>query len=242
MSKEGRTQKKKSQELLVNLHDYFEREEANGGPLENIHEYQYYTLGFLGNGFKDIPVVEECDVIWTKLKDADLEEDICGQRRSWQGADPVSVKKVAEREQDILWSILVETTDLLKMLFSSGISTFDYHGDLNAEKFETWLKNSLLANLEEPSLIIMDNALNHIRHQHLHGRAKMRSSPRRYVVDELIQAHGHQVLRLPPYHCEFNPHRNGMVFYDNHILRNGYKHEMVLETWQQSIENVTTDN
>ncbi|GLV45970.1 hypothetical protein CBL_02920 [Carabus blaptoides fortunei] len=70
----------------------------------------------------------------------------------------------------------------------------------------------------------------------------MRSSPRRYVVAELIQAHGHQVLRLPSYHCEFNPHRNGMVFYDNQILRNGCKQEMVLETWQQSIENVTTEN
>ena len=27
----------------------------------------------------------------------------------------------------------------------------------------------------------------------------------KYIIDELASAHGHEVLRLPPYHCELNP-------------------------------------
>ena len=27
----------------------------------------------------------------------------------------------------------------------------------------------------------------------------------RYKVDDLIRDHGHEVLRLPPYHCDLNP-------------------------------------
>lgn len=26
----------------------------------------------------------------------------------------------------------------------------------------------------------------------------------RYEIDELAQANGHQILRLPPYHCQYN--------------------------------------
>ena len=26
-----------------------------------------------------------------------------------------------------------------------------------------------------------------------------------YIADKMIEQHGHQVLRLPPYHCQFNP-------------------------------------
>ncbi|KAH9639663.1 hypothetical protein HF086_017657 [Spodoptera exigua] len=29
--------------------------------------------------------------------------------------------------------------------------------------------------------------------------------PKLYIVDELLREHGHEVLRLPPYHCDLNP-------------------------------------
>ena len=35
------------------------------------------------------------------------------------------------------------------------------------------------------------------------AREKSLDQPR-YKVDEIIRAHGHEVLRLPPYHCELN--------------------------------------
>ncbi|XP_077486704.1 uncharacterized protein LOC144098004 [Amblyomma americanum] len=31
------------------------------------------------------------------------------------------------------------------------------------------------------------------------------SGPTEYAIDTLAAKHGHEVLRLPPYHCEFNP-------------------------------------
>lgn len=29
--------------------------------------------------------------------------------------------------------------------------------------------------------------------------------PEKYIIDELAKSHGHEVIRLPPYHCHFNP-------------------------------------
>lgn len=35
--------------------------------------------------------------------------------------------------------------------------------------------------------------------------AKCHKDKQTYVIDELARAHGHDVLRLPPYYCQFNP-------------------------------------
>ena len=34
---------------------------------------------------------------------------------------------------------------------------------------------------------------------------KLHRPPKQYVIDDLARKHGHDVLRLPPYHCFFNP-------------------------------------
>lgn len=34
---------------------------------------------------------------------------------------------------------------------------------------------------------------------------KLNKPEKRYVVDELLREHGHEVVRLPPYHCDLNP-------------------------------------
>ncbi|CAH2095353.1 unnamed protein product [Euphydryas editha] len=31
---------------------------------------------------------------------------------------------------------------------------------------------------------------------------KVSLPPKKYIVDELLKIHGHEVLRLPPYHCQ----------------------------------------
>ena len=36
------------------------------------------------------------------------------------------------------------------------------------------------------------------------ARKKSSDEPK-YNVDELIKSYGHEVLRLPPYHCDLNP-------------------------------------
>lgn len=33
---------------------------------------------------------------------------------------------------------------------------------------------------------------------------KRNAPPKKYEIDEIIKSHGHEVLRLPPYQCNFN--------------------------------------
>ena len=48
-----------------------------------------------------------------------------------------------------------------KLVFKSARKTGDYHGQMNAELFQKWFKESLLPNIPVNSLIIMDNAAYH---------------------------------------------------------------------------------
>lgn len=47
------------------------------------------------------------------------------------------------------------------IVFSSGTNSGDYHGSMNGELFEKWLLEQLLPRLEEPSVIVLDNAPYH---------------------------------------------------------------------------------
>lgn len=150
-------------------------------------------------------------------------------------------------------------------------------GDMDSTKFENWLEYILLPHLEEPSLIIIDNAPYHSRVKNplptsswknkdivkylnklgievdssflkveLLALAKQHSPKSVYVMDELIAAHGHRVLRLPPYHCHYNAIE--MVwsqckrYYDTHLEANSSGHEQVIDMWQQSLDLVSSDN
>ncbi|XP_063235752.1 uncharacterized protein LOC134538391 isoform X4 [Bacillus rossius redtenbacheri] len=115
-----------------------------------------------------------------------------------------------------------------------GQKTADYHGEMNGETFLMWFED-MLVHLEEPSVIIMDNASYHstqvektpttnwikaaliawlekngIKHENnllkveLLRIAKQNKPRIRYEVDELARNYGHEILRLPPYHCHYN--------------------------------------
>lgn len=47
------------------------------------------------------------------------------------------------------------------LIFSTRSKLDDYHGDMNADLFTKWVKDQLIPNLEQPSLIVMDNAPYH---------------------------------------------------------------------------------
>ena len=127
----------------------------------------------------------------------------------------------------------IEGADLI---FQSKKSTGDYHDEMNAERFEEWLRDQLIPNLKPNSLIVIDNASYHSRRLEKvpttnsrksemqdwlikHGiqfperalKAELLSLIRlsnpkpKYVVDEIAKTFGHEVVRLPPYHCELNP-------------------------------------
>jgi len=145
---------------------------------------------------------------------------------------------------------------------------------MNAENFEKWLTDALLPNLEEPSIIILDNASYHtraverwptsswkkselqvwLRSKNINFlpadtvavlRQKINQYPRQkksYVVDNIIMAAGHEVLRLPPYHCQFNAIEmvwsQAKRYYDKHI---SHTKEPLL-CWKAALDNVTQED
>lgn len=155
------------------------------------------------------------------------------------------------------------------LIFKSKQKTGDYHGDMNSENFERWIKESLLTSLEEPSIIIIDNASYHSRdanpwpttswkknqlqewmkHKNIDYlptetmaqlRQKIGQRPdKKYVVDNMILEAGHEVLRLPPYHCQFNAIEmvwsEAKRYYDKHIGR--LKDPLVC--WDAALNSVT---
>ncbi|XP_076665030.1 uncharacterized protein LOC143367279 [Andrena cerasifolii] len=47
------------------------------------------------------------------------------------------------------------------LIFKSGTTTGDYHGQMNAENFVKWIEEKLLPNIPHNSVIVMDNAPYH---------------------------------------------------------------------------------
>lgn len=123
-----------------------------------------------------------------------------------------------------------------KWVFKSKKSTTDYHSEMNSNSFKQWFSDDLLPSLEEPSVIIMDNAPYHsaqidkvpciswrkqciqdwLKNKNIHfpmndTKAELlaKVAPlklnKRYEIDELALEWGHEVVRLPPYHCQYNP-------------------------------------
>ncbi|KAL4123174.1 hypothetical protein QTP88_015397 [Uroleucon formosanum] len=124
-----------------------------------------------------------------------------------------------------------------KLVFRSNTgNTTDYHNQMNGEVFKEWFIQ-LLKNLEEPSVIVMDNAPyhsilkdkypksnwrkaevqqwlneNNIEFHPLETLPELRQKvknllPRekKYELHDIAIEMGHEVIRLPPYHCKYNP-------------------------------------
>lgn len=72
-----------------------------------------------------------------------------------------------------------------------------------------------------------------------HLICQLPKSEKSFVTDSLIQSAGHEVLRLPPYHCQFNAIEmvwsQAKRFYDKEVLAT----KDVLDTWKRAIRNVT---
>lgn len=60
-----------------------------------------------------------------------------------------------------------------------------------------------------------------------------------FEIDELALQWGHKVLRLPPYHCQFNPIElvwaRCKEFYNKNIGSDGFGDEKVLDLWKKSL-------
>lgn len=123
------------------------------------------------------------------------------------------------------------------LIFKSGSTSGDYHKEMNSENYVKWLREKLIPNLPNNSVIVVDNASYHnatvektitlsnkkcelqqwLNEKNiffsqsdtkveLYSKIKQhRPQFKQYVADTLLAAHGHTILRLPPYHPELNP-------------------------------------
>lgn len=162
-----------------------------------------------------------------------------GDRRVWQdGSKSTECKKSGSGVRYIIVHAgnnggFIENASLI---FRSNKKTGDYHDNMNRANFEKWFKTQLIPNLEQPSLIIMDNASYHSgldeeiprkswTKQHMlewllkksvkvpdnafkdriWETVQQQTMPKKiYHLDNYAESHGHRVLRLPPYHCQYN--------------------------------------
>lgn len=201
-------------------------------------------------------------------------------RKSWQDDDVKSVRK-PEGYDGKRYIILHAGSsngfvNNASLVFASKTKTGDYHGEMNGDLFFKWVKEKLVCNLEEPSLIVMDNAPYHsvlmekepssswntpalvkwlndnsvpfeenMSKKELLQLAKANKKQKKYVVDEYLREHGHEVLRLAPYHCEFNAIEliwaKAKTYYNKNIGRKGNGDQQVLDMWEKALNSVTTE-
>ena len=69
----------------------------------------------------------------------------------------------------------------------------------------TWVEKCLLKELRPNSLVVMDNAPFHNKTQ----------------IKEILEAHGHSLLPLPPYSPDFNPIEQSFAVLKNRLLYSG---------------------
>jgi len=125
----------------------------------------------------------------------------------------------------------------LKLVFRSNTSnSTDYHSQMNSEVIKSWF-TQMFYSLEEPSVIIMDNASyqstlidnfpksnarkaeiqdwltkRNVNFSPLENLAELKVKvkalipfEKQYELDESAMGMGHEVIRLPPYHCQYKP-------------------------------------
>ncbi|XP_063394034.1 uncharacterized protein LOC134679122 [Cydia fagiglandana] len=140
----------------------------------------------------------------------------------------------------------------------------DYHGQVNTEKFIKWITNNLLPNIPPNSIIVMDNASYHSTQVNkppisrdrkdvmkewlkahniefsmkdtvsiLYEIINKNRPPKEHLIDN---PHGHEVLRLPPYHCDLNP-----IEYIWHLVKQRVSQKNVLQR-ENEIEAITLES
>lgn len=117
-----------------------------------------------------------------------------------------------------------------------------YHSRvLNKQPTNSWKKQEIVDWLNNKSINYPVNAYKN----ELLTIAQNNIEPKRFACDEMILESGHQILRLPPYHCQFNAIELiwgvSKNYYDRHIGRDGYGDENVLNMWQESLNEATPE-
>ncbi|KAJ8941028.1 hypothetical protein NQ318_004185 [Aromia moschata] len=117
-----------------------------------------------------------------------------------------------------------------------------YHGiQVERQPTTSWNKPQIIEWLEKSNITYTKDMFK----TQLLNIAKQNQKPTRYKVDECLQRNGHEVLRLPPYHCQFNGIEmiwaNAKNFYNAHIGEDGYGDDKVLAMWEKSLQKCTPE-
>lgn len=68
---------------------------------------------------------------------------------------------------------------------------------------------------------------------------------RQFEIDEMLRRHGYEVLRLPPYHCQYNPIELAWAscknFYNKHINSQPSSKDKVMTLWRKALSLYTSD-
>ncbi|XP_050063318.1 uncharacterized protein LOC126552652 [Aphis gossypii] len=163
-----------------------------------------------------------------------------------------------------------------KLVFRSNTgNTTYYHNQMNAEVYKEWFFE-LLNHLEEPSIIVMDNASYHstlaenypksnsrksdvqkwlkdknIPYSNLETLAELKMKvknimPREksYLLDQLTLERGHEVIRLPPYHCQYNANELIWAQVKNEVAKknNTFKMVDIERLTHEALDSVTVQD
>lgn len=103
----------------------------------------------------------------------------------------------------------------------------------NKSKMREWLEKKGVA---VPEVILKTN-LWHLVNQHVS------SSDTNFVVDKIASDHNHKVVRLPPYHCQYNPIELIWAQVKGYVAnRNTFKIADLKPLIQESLQHVTKEN
>ncbi|KAF0745140.1 DDE 3 domain-containing protein [Aphis craccivora] len=150
-----------------------------------------------------------------------------------------------------------------------------YHTQMNDTIFKKWFID-MLNNLEEPCVIIMDNASYHsvysvnypksnaikssvqqwlrkngVDFSPLETLSELRErvkslipKEKKYELDEIALQMGHEVVRLPPYHCQYNPIELIWAQVKEEVAKNNttFKFDDVEKLLNDALDSVTVDN
>jgi transposase len=160
-------------------------------------------------------------------------------------------------------------------IFACHSNSQDYHENMNHEFFENWFLQLLQSLSEPSIIILDNasyhsriskkqptsswtkgNIVNWLKENNIQfpeksfkvellNIARNNRKEKEYIVDEMAYSYVHKVLRLPPYHCQFNPIELiwGITknYYDRHIGRDGYAENNVVEMWEEALRQITPE-
>ncbi|CAH1969158.1 unnamed protein product [Acanthoscelides obtectus] len=114
-------------------------------------------------------------------------------------------------------------------------SCADYHEDMTSDLFEKWIeqqhrKQDIIDFMKDKGMEIPQKSTKAI----LLDLIKRQKFEKEYVVDNLLQQNGHEVLRLPPYYCIFNPIDESLLA----TIRDAVSHIAATDLWKQCSRHI----